>query len=176
MLEESASRKRKRLYPVERGTAGLHEQARVFVARCVIDTHRDTTNRIDNGFETLEIDFDIVMNGNVQRALHGAHQHVGAQLIGGIYALAFVAIADVHPQVARYRQQRNRSCCFHVVHHHQGVTSLATDVALGANIVVVRIRRVGASARIGTNKQIVFKVGMRGRQRGGGNAFALHAI
>ena len=73
LLEKSASRKRKGLYPVERGTAGLHEQARVFVARCVIDTHRDTTNRIDNGFETLEIDFDIVMNGNVQRALHSAH-------------------------------------------------------------------------------------------------------
>ena len=142
----------------------------------MIDTHRDTTNRIDNGLETLKVDFNIVMNRNAQRALHRAYQHVGAQLIRGVYALALVAIADVHPQVARYRQQRNRSCCFHVVHHHQGVASLPTDVALGANIVVVRIRRVGARARIGTNKQIVFKVGMRGRQRGGGNALALHTI
>ena len=72
-----------------------------------------------------------------------------------LMVILLVAIAYVHPQVARYRQQRNRSCCFHIVHHHQGVASLPANVALGANIVVVRIRRVGARARIGTNKQIV---------------------
>ncbi len=88
------------------------------------------------------------MYWHTECALDGAHKHISAFLIRSINALMVLAAADGHPQVAWYREQRNRTRLFYVVHHHQRVAALAADVSLCTNGVEVCIGWVGACARI----------------------------
>jgi len=45
----------------------------VAIARRLLDAHRDSADGVDQVFETLEVDLEIVMDGDAECARHGAH-------------------------------------------------------------------------------------------------------
>ena len=120
----------------------------MLVARWVFNTHIYSTNCFNNALEPLEVNFHVVMNGNVECALHRAHQHIGAFLICGVDALLVFSITDGHPQVAWNGHERNRSRALHVVQHHERVASLAANITSIANIAVVGVAWVGTYAGV----------------------------
>ena len=107
-----------------------------------------TTNGFNNSLESLKVDFYVVMNRDIERTLHRAHQHIGAFLIRGIDALFVFAAANSHPQVARNGHERDRSCAFHIMQNHERVAALAADVARVANIAVIGVAWVCTNTRV----------------------------
>ncbi len=104
-LEVAAARPRQRTDAVEVLAADGNEQTRVAVARRVFDAHRHAADRVDERLEALEIDLEVMVHGYTERTLHRAHDDRRAVAVCRVDPVGASRVADLHPQVARNRQQ-----------------------------------------------------------------------
>ena len=63
----------------------VHIETRVLVAYLFFEVHRDTTDRFGDTFETLEVDFDVVVDFNSEIGLDGVNQSLST--VGTVFAL-----------------------------------------------------------------------------------------
>ena len=176
LFEESAARIGEAFDPVQGVAAAAHEEPGVFVAGLVLHADRHAPDGVDDRLEALEVDLHVVVDGDAERALDGADQDVGAELIGGVDALFVLAVSDFDPQVARNGHERNLTGRRLAMQHHHRVAAPTTDVGGVTDVGVVGVVRVGALARIGADEEVVLEGGVRFGQRGGERRVAVHRI
>ena len=76
----------------------------------MLDTNGDAANSIDELFETLKVNFEIMMNRYTERTVDCAHHHRRTFAIRDIDSLGVFTVSDRHPQVAWHRHERDDSC------------------------------------------------------------------
>ena len=98
---------RERLVAVEvHASRDRDVEARVLVARGVLEVHRHTADRVDETLEAGEVDLDEVLDRDAEVLLQRRDEHVGTTRERGVDPLLAARARDRHPQVAWERQDR----------------------------------------------------------------------
>ena len=94
-------------------SGSVHVETRVLVSDLLVEVHRNATDRVSDAFETLEVDFDIVIDVDPEVGLDRVNQTLGS--VGAVFALRECRVDSLfsarglnrNPQVSRERHEIN---------------------------------------------------------------------
>ena len=153
-LEMAGAHERQRRRAVEiRATGPGDREVRERVARRCGEVDRDGAERVDDLAERVEVDLDVVVDGNVEVVRQRVDHALWSVVEGGV-DLRLAPTRDVDPEVAGERHEEGATGIGIRVEHHDGVGALAPRVGRVAERLLVA-RVLDEVAGVGPDDEVV---------------------
>ena len=145
--------------------AATNVKTSCFVACWMRHANMNSTNGVNNLFESREVDFNIMMHRNIECALHCSYQNVWPFLIRRVDFPKTIRFTDTYTQVSRNRHHGHCFCCGVVPNKNQSVRPHAGVCSFRTHRGVIRICGICTGTRIRTDQQVILHTVTGWRQR-----------